>query len=95
MIGDIHGCAAARAALTEAIQPRPLDTIIPLGDFIDCGPDRRGVLDQLIRLKTRCLLVPLLGNHEEMLLNAVDRGVELRFWLGCGGKQTLVLNAVS
>jgi hypothetical protein len=32
-IGDIHGCSTALQALIEAVQPRPDDTIIVLGDF--------------------------------------------------------------
>jgi serine/threonine protein phosphatase 1 len=32
------------------------------------GPDSRGVLEQMIALAERCTVVPLLGNHEEMLL---------------------------
>jgi serine/threonine protein phosphatase 1 len=88
-IGDIHGCSAALAALLNCIQPGPTDTIIALGDYIDRGPDSRGVLDQLIDLAGHCRLVPLLGNHEEMLLAAVrDRGA-LRRWLECGVVETL------
>jgi serine/threonine protein phosphatase 1 len=43
-IGDVHGCPAALAALVWAIDPTPLDTLVFLGDFIDRGPDSRGVL---------------------------------------------------
>jgi serine/threonine protein phosphatase 1 len=57
-IGDIHGCAAALAALVEVIRPGPDDTLVMLGDYIDRGPDSRGVLDQLIALAGRCQLVP-------------------------------------
>jgi serine/threonine protein phosphatase 1 len=87
-IGDIHGCAKALAAIIEAIDPGPQDTLVVLGDVIDRGPDSRGVLEQLIRLKDRCQLVPLLGNHEEMLLTA-RQGVDVRFWLNLGGRETL------
>ena len=47
-IGDVRGCSAALAALLDAIRPGPEDTLIPLGDYIDRGPDSRGVLDLLI-----------------------------------------------
>jgi hypothetical protein len=38
-IGDIHGCSAALDALIDAIRPRPEDTIVTLGDYINRGPD--------------------------------------------------------
>ena len=74
-IGDIHGCSAALDALLDAIRPRPEDTIVTLGDYIDRGPDSRGVLDRLIDLGRRCRLVPLLGNHDQMLLGCPLREV--------------------
>jgi len=45
-IGDIHGCSAALDALLDATRPRPEDTIVTLGDYINRGPDSRGVLDR-------------------------------------------------
>jgi serine/threonine protein phosphatase 1 len=71
-IGDIHGCARALRTVIEAIQPQGNDTLIPLGDCIDRGPDSRQVIDELLRLRERCNLIPLLGNHEEMMLNVLD-----------------------
>jgi serine/threonine protein phosphatase 1 len=88
-IGDIHGCSLALAALVEAIRPTAEDVIVPLGDYIDRGIDSRGALDQLIELSTRCHLVPLLGNHEEMLLAARSDAWSLQWWLACGGLATL------
>lgn len=88
-IGDIHGCSLALAALIEAIRPTLDDLVIPLGDYIDRGIDTRAVIDQLIALKDRCRLIPLLGNHEEMLLAARSDRWALEFWLACGGETTL------
>jgi serine/threonine protein phosphatase 1 len=88
-IGDIHGCSGALRALLEAIDPHPEDTIVTLGDTIDWGPDSRGVIDLLIDLSGRCNLIPLLGNHEEMLLDALESGPALRGWLDLGGEETL------
>ena len=86
-IGDIHGCSAALEALLDALRPRPEDIIVTLGDYINRGPDSRGVLDRLIRLKHQCRLIPLLGNHEEMLFEAVADTPE--YFLGVGGDATL------
>jgi serine/threonine protein phosphatase 1 len=88
-IGDIHGCAAALRNLIEALEPGPEDVVVTLGDVIDWGPDSRGVIELLIDLSRRCRLIPLLGNHEEMLLAALESGSELRYWLKFGGEETL------
>jgi len=48
-IGDIHGCSAALSALVTAIAPKAEDTLVPLGDYVDRGPDSRGVLDATAR----------------------------------------------
>jgi len=88
-IGDIHGCASALDAILAQIAPQPDDRIVTLGDYIDRGPDSRRVIDRLIELDSQCQLVPLLGNHEVMLLQAltIERSVPL--WRECGGEQTL------
>ena len=88
-IGDIHGCAQALSRLIEAIEPTEDDTLVPLGDFVDRGPDSRGVLTMLIELVDRCQLVPLLGNHEVMMLNAFESPESMEFWLDVGGQETL------
>lgn len=89
-IGDIHGCSAALTALLEAISPAPDDTIVTLGDYIDRGPDSRGVIDQLLALRERCQLIPLLGNHEVLIQAVLGSGAPLSFWLeSCGGAATL------
>lgn len=88
-IGDIHGCSTALARLLEAIDPMQDDTIVTLGDYINRGPDSKGVLDLLIDLENRCRLVPILGNHEEMLLGARQGRSDFKFFLSCGGITTL------
>jgi len=88
-IGAVHGCSTALGALIEAVGPRPDDVIVTLGDYIDRGPDSRGVLEQLIDLGQRCRLVPILGNHDQMLLD-VRSGKYPIFWLlDIGGTTTL------
>ena len=88
-IGDIHGCSIAFEALIQAINPQPDDTIIPLGDYVDRGIDSKGVLDQLIELHDRCNLVPILGNHDQMMLHARDGRSDFQGWLDCGGDAAL------
>jgi serine/threonine protein phosphatase 1 len=89
-IGDIHGCLAALETLLTAIQPQPDDTIITLGDYIDRGPDCRGTIERLLALARQCRLIPLLGNHEEMMLKVYDGHSDLYIgWLMFGGSATL------
>jgi serine/threonine protein phosphatase 1 len=88
-IGDIHGCRAALDTLLDAIRPRAKDTIVALGDYIDRGYDSRGVIDRLLDLRARCRLVPLLGNHEQMFLEALINRSRRRAWLEFGGIATL------
>ena len=88
-IGDIHGCAKALAALIDAIAPTADDTIVPLGDYVDRGPDSRTVVDILIELVDRCQLVPLLGNHEAMMLDAIESLEVREFWYEVGGSETV------
>jgi serine/threonine protein phosphatase 1 len=94
-IGDIHGCSAALRTLIDEIKPGPDDLIVVLGDFFDCGPDSRGVIEQLIALSNHCRLITILGNHEVMLINALDSPSELRYWLGNGGNRTLASYSAS
>lgn len=88
-IGDIHGCIAALDALLESISPDASDTIVTLGDYIDRGPDSKAVIDRLIDLKSRCRLIPLIGNHEEMMLDVIENREPPYRWLQFGGVQTL------
>ena len=88
-IGDVHGCRAALDAVVAAIDPDPQDRIVALGDYIDRGPDTRGVIDTLLELGERCELIPLRGNHEEMLLGGLSGVTPFGWWLEHGGRQTL------
>jgi serine/threonine protein phosphatase 1 len=87
-IGDIHGCSQALATLLERVGPRDDDRIVTLGDYVDRGPDSRGVLHRLITLNRTGRLVALRGNHDMMMLEALSR-CHTPMWLACGGAQTL------
>ena len=89
VIGDIHGCAKALRTLIECIDPCADDEIIFLGDYVDRGPDSRGVIDQIIELQDRCRVVALRGNHEIMLCGVAYAGLEAKIWMDSGGKATV------
>lgn len=88
-IGDIHGCSTALAALIDSVDLRPDDTIVTLGDYVDRGPDSSTVLDFIIDLGESYRLIPLRGNHEVMMLDAMHKESWYQSWLGVGGKETL------
>ena len=93
-VGDVHGCLTllddllARVATHAAGRPHRL---VLLGDYIDRGPDSKGVVGRL-RLLWRQRgrdVVCLRGNHEDMLLqSAADPAVQPG-WLLNGGGSTL------
>ena len=70
-IGDIHGCFDSLKELIEhKIHLQKNDKLILLGDYIDRGDKSKEVIDFIIKLQEDGYdLVPLLGNHESMLLN--------------------------
>jgi len=88
-IGDIHGCAQALSKILKQIDPQPADTIVTLGDYVNRGPETRGVIEQLRALRDRCQLVTLLGNHDEVLLDILDGRVESLRLMRAGGQQTI------
>lgn len=88
-IGDIHGCLAALDTLLEAIQIQSDDQLIFLGDYVDRGPDSCGVIDRVLELERHCQVVPVLGNHEEMMWMVLSGQTGPMDWLRYGGVATL------
>ena len=88
-IGDIHGSLTALTTLLDFVAPTPDDRLITLGDYVDRGPDSRGVLDLLIDLHAKGRLVALRGNHEEMMVDSRQDEAARHMWWECGGRETL------
>jgi serine/threonine protein phosphatase 1 len=87
-IGDIHGGSKTFRALLDRINLRPGDRLFLLGDYIDRGPDSNGVLDIILQLMDGGYDVrPVLGNHEDMLLQAVTGADD--YWMEGWGRETL------
>jgi len=97
-IGDVHGCDHLLAEMHQRIHAdlavgSPTSyRVIHLGDYVDRGPDTRGVIDRVSRLEAAdANVVCLRGNHEEMLLDflaAREADAEANF-LANGGVATL------
>lgn len=92
VIGDIHGCLSELGHLIESLPLQPQDRLIFLGDYIDRGPESKGVISYLLELRQqqRYELVFLKGNHEDMLLSYLGFGGNHGdVFLANGGKPTL------
>ncbi|MEO1135504.1 MAG: metallophosphoesterase family protein [Pseudomonadota bacterium] len=93
-IGDIHGRADMLDALLSAIEDDAgafdETTLVFLGDYVDRGPDSKGVLERLTRLqKSHDNAFFLKGNHEEIMLDFLAEPEDLPHWLDWGGEETL------
>ena len=72
--------------------------IVHLGDYVDRGPDSKGVIEQILALEAmfegsdRIRVVSLKGNHEQMMLDAFDASGfdpdEGGHWFMNGGSET-------
>lgn len=90
IISDIHGCNLTFRKALKKVALKKTDNLILLGDLIDRGNDSKGVLDTIILLRqhgfnVRCIK----GNHEQMLIDALNGAFEKVQWIRNGGKQTL------
>lgn len=96
VVGDIHGrldClrrahekidrSAGRIGEEEAVE-------IYLGDYVDRGPDSRGVIDCLIARAASHRAVFLKGNHEIMLEEFLGGRLAFSRWKNSGALPTLV-----
>lgn len=90
-ISDIHGCRATfEKVLTDVIQLQKEDTLYLLGDYIDRGPDSKGVFDVIMDLQSKDYQVHcLMGNHEDMLLRSFQSEMAADSWIMAGGDATL------
>ena len=90
-IGDIHGCIDPFRELVEnRLKIRKNDRLVLLGDYIDRGFQSKEVIDFIIDLKDGGFdIIPLIGNHESMLIDSVKNEQFLSNWYMNGGYETL------
>src|SRR5207244_2999435 len=86
-LAKLHGLIG-RCERDAAGTPR---TLVFLGDYIDRGPESRGVIEYLMELQARLPgdVITLMGNHEALLLEAIEWSVKAGGWLLEGGDATL------
>ncbi len=97
-IGDVHGRDDLLARMHGVIGDHHAaqhsgrhGTIVCLGDYIDRGPDSRGVIDRAMRGVDGFDAVCLMGNHEAMMLDCLADSDSLLWahWMSNGGRATL------
>lgn len=88
-LSDLHGCWTALETLLKRSPIQDDDLIIALGDYIDRGPDSRQVLEWIIERTARGACLPLRGNHEVMLVEALRGTAAMKAWLQFGGQEAL------
>lgn len=88
-MGDLHGRSGMLDALLEAVQPGPDDQLVFLGDYVDAGPDSSGVIDRLIALVAERGAIAILGNHDDMMRQAIRDPAHRPAWMDFGGSSTL------
>lgn len=96
VVGDIHGRADLLGSLLDRIDVdlhenpvgQPIE--IFLGDYVDRGPNSRGVIEQLIGRKRIGETIFLKGNHETFIPAFLKEPKMLSEWRNFGGLETLL-----
>jgi serine/threonine protein phosphatase 1 len=99
VIPDIHGMYNELELILSRILPLrrtggQRDMLVFLGDYIDRRADSHRVVDLVMEVKedTPDQVVTILGNHEMMLLEAIDPNATLghyNMWMNNGGSSTM------
>jgi serine/threonine protein phosphatase 1 len=103
-IGDVHGRADLLRQVFDRIDadtsrdwspagrdaaPRRIVEVL-IGDYVDRGPDSRGVVDAILERQASRQLVCLSGNHEELMLDFLREPTRLPAWRNVGARETLL-----
>jgi serine/threonine protein phosphatase 1 len=92
-IGDIHGNLPALESLLAEVLPelQPGDHLVFLGDYIDRGPDSRGCVERIVRLRDEApfRVVTLMGNHEQWMLKSLQDSTRHSWILGMEAFDTI------
>jgi serine/threonine protein phosphatase 1 len=95
VIGDIHGRADLLDRMIGAIErdlaasPATGALTVTLGDYVDRGPNSRGVIERLCRNPFPTRYIALKGNHEQLLLLFLINAAIGTEWRQIGGLETL------
>lgn len=99
-VGDIHGCVTELDQLMDLIK-RDRENwngkahLVFVGDYVDRGPDSKGVVDRMLAPPDGFEISYLRGNHDQTLLDFLDDPSVFRVWREFGGRETLVSYGVT
>lgn len=88
-IGDVHGCLKSLKKLLKKLDLKADDTVVMLGDYVDRGPDSKGVIDYLLDWRWKASLICLKGNHELIMEHAQGSKLHEDYWKEVGGQDTI------
>ena len=74
--------------LIEVLSPQPDEHLVFLGDYIDRGPDSRGVIARCLDMQKKYRCTFLRGNHEAYMIDYLDGQGNLA-WMANGGAFTV------
>ncbi len=101
IIPDVHGCAKTLQILVERqLRLGKYDKLYLLGDYIDRGPNGKGVIDYIMHLqKEEYEVICIKGNHEDLCIKAFEadqkkklfgaKHTEQKEWEAVGAAETL------
>lgn len=100
-VGDIHGRLDLLDSIHEFIAQDSAAgpsarVIVYVGDYIDRGPDSKGVIDRLLTPTLEGFkALHLRGNHDQSLLDFLDDPTHYRLWKEYGARDTLMSYGVA
>lgn len=90
VVGDIHGSYEELIKMLEHWDEEN-EQLVFIGDYIDRGPDSKGVLVLVRHLVNEKGAIALKGNHESMLFEWLEKPImHAPYYLGQGGYQTMM-----
>ena len=88
-ITDIHGELEKLESVLSKIKTKPNDIFVFMGDYIDRGPDSKGVVDRIIEQSNYNKCIYLIGSHEYALLHSPSDDYYKYLFDNYGGPATI------
>jgi serine/threonine protein phosphatase 1 len=95
VVGDIHGRLDLLDCLLGLVKTHAQNgpercTLLYVGDYVDRGPDSRGVVERLLQPISGFQSRFLRGNHDQAVLDFLANPLFYRIWKNYGAQETLL-----